>query len=175
MVSGNGTILSSPFFVEGILPFLLIFTVVFAILQKAKILGDGKKQIDAIVAAVIGLIVISFGYATNTIVNLVPFLAVSVVVILVFMILYGMVFQEGDFKMNKYLKGTFGVIIAIAVIIAVALTTGLWDYIRSNWFGSVEGSSIWANVVFIIIIIAAVVAVLIGKGENSGNGKPKDH
>ena len=56
----GGTILSSQLFVEVILPFLLVFAVVFAILQKTKILGEGKKQIDAIVSLVIGLIVIAF-------------------------------------------------------------------------------------------------------------------
>ena len=34
-----------------LLPFVLIFTVVFAILQKTQILGKGKKQIDAIINA----------------------------------------------------------------------------------------------------------------------------
>ena len=34
MANGTGTILSSPFFVDIILPFILVFVVVFAILQK---------------------------------------------------------------------------------------------------------------------------------------------
>ena len=51
-------IFSNPFFTEMLLPFLLVFVVVFAILQKSKILGDGKAQIDAIVGLVIGLILI---------------------------------------------------------------------------------------------------------------------
>ena len=54
---------------EVLLPFLLVFTVVFAILQKTSILGKGKKQIDAIVSLVVGLIVVAFGYATNVIIK----------------------------------------------------------------------------------------------------------
>ena len=43
-------IFDNPFFTEMLLPFLLVFVVVFAILQKTKILGEEKAQIDAIVA-----------------------------------------------------------------------------------------------------------------------------
>ena len=37
-------------------PFLLIFFIVFAILEKTKIFGEEKKQVNAFVAFVIGLI-----------------------------------------------------------------------------------------------------------------------
>jgi hypothetical protein len=42
----------SPFFMDYVLPFVLVFTLVFALLQKTKILGDGKKQIDSLVALI---------------------------------------------------------------------------------------------------------------------------
>lgn len=38
-----GTILQSDFVTQLILPFLLVFTLVFAILEKTKLLGDEKK------------------------------------------------------------------------------------------------------------------------------------
>ena len=68
------TIFTSNLVVETILPFLLIFTIVFAILEKSKILGDGKRQIDAIVALAIGLLFIAFGSATDIVVRMIPFL-----------------------------------------------------------------------------------------------------
>ena len=65
----------SPFFVEVILPFVLVFTLVFAVLQKTEILGKGKRQIDVLVALAIGLITIAsfitypelFGHTFNNI------------------------------------------------------------------------------------------------------------
>ena len=93
---GGQTILSHPLFIETILPFLLIFTIVFAVLQKSKIFGDGKKQIDAIVALVFGLLAIAFAQATGIIIQLIPFLAVSLVIILVFMILVGSFGKPGN-------------------------------------------------------------------------------
>lgn len=164
--SSTPTILSSPFFVNYVLPFLLVFVVVFAILQKTKVLGEGKRQIDAIVALVIGLIVIAFGYATNIIVTLVPFLAVSAIIILVFMLLYGMVYKEGAFEISKGLRIAFGIIIGIAVIIAVLVFTGYWDYLSIR-FLSGNSSSIMANIIFVTIIVGAIIAVLVGGKERA--------
>ena len=156
----NGTILSSPIFLELVLPFLLVFTIVFAILQKTKVLGDGKKQIDAIVALVVGLIAISFGYATGIIISLIPFLAVSAVIILVFMMLYGMVYKDGNFEMSKGLRITFGIVIGIAVIIVVLVATGFWDYLYNLFFLGGEGDSIISNIIFLVVVIVAIAAVI---------------
>jgi len=161
MQTAGGTILSSPFFVNSVLPFILIFTVVFAILQKTQILGKGKKQIDAIVSLVIGLIVISFANAVGIITSLLPFLAVSAVIILVFMILYGMLFKEGEFEMNKGLRIAFGILIGLAVIIAVLISTGAWEYIKYNWIYAGDSSALVTNLIFLFIVIVAIVVVVV--------------
>ncbi len=165
----GATILSSPIVVEVILPFVVVFAVVFGILQKTEIFGKGKKQIDAIVSLVIALLLISFIQFVNLIVNLLVFLATASVIILVFMILYGMVFKEGEFQMSKGLKITFGILAAIAVITAVLLFSGYWDIIYSRYLVG-EGSTILLNIVFIVIIIAAIAVVIgsAGKGDNKG-------
>ena len=59
----------SPYFLDYILPFVLVFTLIFAILQKTKILGEGKKQIDAIIGLVVGFILIAVPFARNIIVQ----------------------------------------------------------------------------------------------------------
>jgi len=155
------TILQSPFFLEIVLPFLLIFTIVYAVLQKSEVLGKDKRQIDAIVGLVIGLIVVSFGKATGIIVNLMPFLAVSLVVILVFMILFGSV-HSGPLVLENGVKVAFGIISAIAVVIAVLVVTGSWDYIKGLFGGGVTASSLATNIIFIALVIGAVVAVVLG-------------
>lgn len=156
------TILQTPLVVEVILPFLLVFTVVFAILQKSEVLGKGKKQIDAIVALVIGLIAVAFGNAVGVIVQLTAFLAVSLVVILVFMILWGSVYKQGSFDVPKKVQWTFGVIIAIAVVIAVLVITDAWDSIIERFV--LGNPTLVANVIFIAIIIGAIAVVLAGAG-----------
>ncbi|MEK6854970.1 MAG: hypothetical protein AABX73_01995 [Nanoarchaeota archaeon] len=166
---GGLTILSHPIFVETILPFLLVFTIVFAVLQKSRILGEGKKQVDAIVALVIGLLVISFSRAVGIITQLIPFLAVTLVIILVLLILVGSFSKEGDFEkaFPKPLRIILMVAVIIALVIAVLLITGAWDFIYNLFFVSgSDFSGILLNVGFIIIIAIAIAAVIWG-GRNS--------
>lgn len=155
------TILSTPLFINYILPFLLIFTVVFAILQKSKILGDGKKQIDALVALVIGLIVVSFANAVGIINSLLPFLAVSLVIILVFFILISLFYYDKDkgVAIPPGLQKGAVALIVISVVVAVLVITGAWDYLVARWYGSGDSSTI-SNIIFIAIIIGALFFAL---------------
>lgn len=158
------TILSSPFFANLVLPFLLMFVMTFAILQKSKVLGDGKRQIDALVALVIGLIVVSFGNAVGIINALLPFMAVAMVVIFVFMFLISMWFQGDEkFEVGKGLRITGLILVSIAVVIAVLVVTGAWSYLIDRLFYSEDGSGLLANGVFIVIIIAAIATVWFSK------------
>ncbi len=163
------TILSSAIFSNIILPFLLVFTLLFAILEKTKILGDGKKQINAITSLVIGLIVISYSYAVGVISKLMPFLAVSAVVILVFMILMGFVTGSGELKPG--LKITFGILVGLGLIIAVLWATGTLGYVYSNLFTGSSAGSIWTNVLFIALIGGAIALVLSTSKGGGGGGK----
>jgi hypothetical protein len=145
-----------------ILPFLLVFVIVFAILQKSKILGDGKAQIDAIVSLVIGLILIGVPYPRDIIVGIMPWLAVGIAVILVFLILYG--FVAGDLSganVKPWMKITFGILAGLFTFGVVMYVTGLWGIV-GGWLSKGESSSIWMNVLMIVLIIAAMVVAVFG-------------
>jgi len=169
MQVAGATVLTGPLFTQIILPFVLVFTILFALLQKSQILGKDKRQIDAIVSLVLALIVISFANAVGIITSLIPFLAVSVVIILVFLILWSMVFQGEDdrFKINKGLKIALGIIIGIAVVVAVLIATGAWDYIRYEWIYAGDSSALFTNIIFVVIVIVAIaIVVWPGKKED---------
>ncbi len=154
-------IFQNAFFTEMLLPFLLVFVVVFAILQKSKILGEGKAQIDSMVAMVIGLLLIGVRQPREIIVNLMPWMAVGVAVILVFLILYGLV--AGDLsKAPDWMKITFGILAGLFTIGVVVYVTGFY-HVLENWFS--EGTSdVWTNVIMIVLVVGAmVVAVATGK------------
>ncbi len=163
------TILSHPFFTEQVLPFLLVFTLIFAILDKTKILGEGKRQINAIIGLVVALMLIAFPFPRSIIVNLMPLLAVLAVIFLVFILLYTFASGESEFKTPKGLKITFGILIGLALIIAILVLTGYWDLVLRAVFGG-AGSEIATNIFFILIIIAAI-AVVLGAGKGGGSSK----
>tara|TARA_Y100000310_G_scaffold342216_1_gene444371 strand:- start:1297 stop:1821 length:525 start_codon:yes stop_codon:yes gene_type:complete len=164
------TILQSPFVIEVLLPFLLIFVVMFAILQKTEILGKEKRQIDAIVALVVGLIVVAFGYAVGFIINIIPILAITAVVILVFMMLYGMVHPQGGFTPNKWLKGGIGVIVGIVVVISVLVLTGAWEIVI-DYYNQTGSEVVVANIVFFVVAIIVVAVVVLGKGSDGDSSE----
>jgi len=166
----EGTILQSTLFINLILPFLLIFAVVFAVLQKTKILGDGKKQVDAIVALVIGLMVVAFAQAVDIIVFLMPVLGVSIVAVLVFLLLFGFVFKEGEFKVHNGIKWVVGILAAIVVGVTLLVLTGWWDFLIEFVFYEDTGSTVVTNVVFIVIIIVAVAVIYWGGGKKKSSG-----
>jgi len=151
----------SPLFINYILPFVLVFTLIFAILEKSQLLGEGKKQVNSIIGLVVGLILIAFPFARDIVVKLMPFLAISAVVLLVFMLLYGFVVgkKDGD-VLDRKLKIAFGIIIGFALITVLLFSAGLWDPIYDSLFQRQGGSQILVNVVLIIIIAGAVIAVV---------------
>ena len=118
-------IFANYFFTEMLLPFLLVFVVVFAILQKSKILGGDKAQIDAIVALVVGLILIGVPGPRDIIVGIMPWLAVGVAVILVFLILYGFVAGDLSTTPEKWMKVAFGILAGIFTVAVVLYISGL--------------------------------------------------
>ena len=150
-----------PYFLEFVLPFVLVFTLIFAILQKTQLLGDSKKNVDALVGAVAGLILIAFPAARSVVVLLMPFLAVSAVLLLVFMLLYGFILgkKDGDEILGKPWQVTFGAILFLGLITFLLMITGYWDTVYYFFFGS-NYAQVWSNIILIVAIAAAVGAVL---------------
>jgi len=90
-------------FVDVFLPFLLIFTVIFAILEKTKILGEGKKNMNSGIAIIFALLVVvphvtgnfPAGYDPVQIINAaLPTISLLVVAIISLMILIGVFYHD---------------------------------------------------------------------------------
>jgi len=157
-------IFDNPFFTEMLLPFLLVFVVTFAILQKSKILGDGKAQIDAIIGLVIGLLLIGVKQPREIIVGIMPWMAVGAAVILVFLILYG--FVAGDLSGKNtpdWMKVTFGILAGLFTLAVVLYISGFGNVVL-GWISGDGTSDIWMNVLMIALVLGAMaVAMFSGK------------
>lgn len=150
-------------FTDYILPWILVFVLIFAILEKSQLLGEGKRQINAILSAVVGLILLAVPYSRDIINQIVPFMVILAVILFVFLLLYGFVSGQKADKdlLGKGVKIGLGIAIGIAILIAVLVITDYWNDVI-DYLGS---SNTGANIIFIIIAAAAVVAVLAGKGK----------
>lgn len=160
-------ILISPFFTNYVLPFVLVFTLIFALLQKTQILGDGKKQINAILGLVIGLILISFDSARNIVVQLMPFLAVSAVILFIFMLIYGFVMGKKEDVLHKGTKIILGIIFALAFVTVLLYVSGWWSFVYDFMFNRETSSQIWINLLLFAVIIGAIIAVVVAKDKES--------
>lgn len=156
MVNFFATTLFSNF----ILPFLLVFVVVFAILQKSKILGDGKAQMDSLVALAIALLLIATPIPRNFIIEFTPWVAVGIVVILVFLLLYGFV-AEDSWKTQLWIKIVFGILSGLFVIGLVLYFSGFWELgFVKQVFSMKDSGSLWANTLLILVVIGALAVAL---------------
>jgi hypothetical protein len=167
------TILQSDMAVKFVYPFLLIFFIVFAILEKTKIFGDDKKVINAWVAGVIALIFIAAVTPKLIVGNLVLFLSVAMIIIFVILLLWGFVsggeLKTGIFGGNKFLPWVVGIVIVLGVLIVVSISAGInVEGFFGKLFNSSWSESFWSNVLFIFLIaVALAVAVKSGVGGKS--------
>ena len=82
---------------DVVLPFLLVFSIVFAILEKTMILGSEKvgdktipkRTINTMVAFVVGMIVISMNEVVNAINEALPNVVLLLVILISFLMLVG--------------------------------------------------------------------------------------
>ena len=156
-----------PYIIEYVLPLVLVFVLIFAILEKTQLLGKDKRQVNAIVSLVIGIILIA-SPAKYIIIELMPFLAVVLVIFFVFMLIMGFVGakKDGD-VLNKGLKITLGIIAGIALATFLLYITGYWQLVYSYTFGG--GSRFLFNAILVVVIIGAVAAVLWGARKSGGS------
>ncbi len=143
-------------FFQFILPFLLIFAVVFGILSYMKIFGD-NKAIHVIIALILGLLAIRAGFFSAFLAEMAPRLGVGLTILLAILILIGLFVPEGQQK-------TIGwILMAVAVIILIVILSQLYD-IFGYFSGSLGYTSSeligWVTMIalLIAIVIAAVVA-----------------
>ena len=158
---GNSTfnmIFESVWLQQYILPFLLVFVLIFAILQKTKILGEEKRQVDALVSFAIAMILIAVPQPRDIVVNLMPWLAVGAAVMLVFLLLYGFVAGE-EATGQKWQKIVFGILSAVFVLGVVIYVTGLYDII-SGWVSGSGSGDLWMNILMFVVIGGAIALVV---------------
>lgn len=149
------TLFSSPMG-QAVLVFILVFALLFAILQRSKLLGEGKAQVDMLVAGAAALLVLSAGYALDIITSLIPFLAVCLVVILAFVLLIGLFFEK-EFKPSEGMRNSAIVIALLALVIALLTITDSYDSIV-DWIA--RHQTVMGNVILVAVVIGAIALAL---------------
>lgn len=139
---------------DFILPFLLVFAIVFGILSATGILST-NKGVSVIIAFVIGLMSIRYQYFFSSFLSeLFPRLGIGLAILLMLMILVGLFIAQKEKKYWGYGLAAIGVIIAIVIFYQTAQNLG-WMW--AGGYGS-EGVGMIILGVFVVGIIIAIAA-----------------
>lgn len=158
-------------FFDVVLPFLLVFTIVFAILEKTMILGvqNGlpKKNLDSMVAFAVALFVVAASNVVSVLQQSLPYVTLILIVIVSFMLLMGSFMSTGEFSFNNYKYTKYFLvlflIVSISLIFANAIKTDtgtvlsdILDYIKENWLSG----PVFSGIIFLGIIVLVIIYVL---------------
>lgn len=149
-----------------ILPFLLIFAIIYAIFERSKILGE-NRGVHAIIALVIGFFAIRFDYMGLYLTRLFENTAVGLILLLVVILFLGFfVFKPEKERWWKYIGGIAAIFIFFWVL---SRTFQWWGYDR-NIFAWVAYSPFWSSIVTLGILIGIVVllSTILSPGRREG-------
>ncbi len=159
---------------DVVLPFLLVFTVVFAILEKSKIFGTEKigdkeytrKNINAMVAFVIGFIFVASTQAVAVINEALANVALMVIAGLSFLLMIGIFYGEkedmfSDIGKWRWLFLTIMFIATILIFLwAIKSGDSNWLEISFNYIVNNIDSAAVASLIMGIIIVLIIYFIV---------------
>jgi len=138
-----------------VLPFFLVFTIAFAVLQKIKIFGDNKR-VNLIVSLILGLVALQSDYIIYSINNFLPNISLVLIVLVMGLILSGILFFERDKEWG--LGSNLAVIVAVIGIVWALLFDNISQQIVLPWWLYInESAKATLLVIFIIVIVVWLI------------------
>jgi hypothetical protein len=160
---------------DVLLPFILVFTIVFATLQKTKILGEGKKQFNVMIALVMGLAVVIphttgayvgwWGFDPVDVINqALPQVSIILVAIVMLLLIIGVFGNEFDIA-GTSLAGWVVVIALIAVVLIFGSAVRWFE--MPVWLYFLQ-SSYELQALIVMILVFGVIIWFITKEPKKG-------
>lgn len=145
-------------FFSYLLPFLLLFALIFGILTRIKIFQD-NKMINGIIALAVALMALQFSFVPDFFSQIFPRVGVGLAIILTILIVAGL-FVDPDSPVINYILLGIGVIIVAVIIIQSAGAVGSESvtWWQQNW-----------PIVVGAIILFILIAVIIGSTGPKNN------
>lgn len=171
---------------DVVLPFLLVFTLMFAILEKTRVLGvekiKDKELPKANLNAMVAFVTAFFVIASTRLVSIISEIMANVVLLVIlstcFLMLVGSFWGEGEFSLkDDRFKGWFSFFMVTMFIglVVIFLNALGWlgkviDWLKNHW---TENAT--ASVILIIVVVGFMFFITYEKKEESaGSGKGKE-
>jgi len=148
---------------EIVLPFLLIFAIVYGILSSTKFLGE-NQGVYVVVAVVLGFLSLRWRFFLSEFLSeLFPRLGVALAVILAILILVGMFIASDE---RRYWGWGLSAIAVIAAAVIIYQTFDRLGYFTWGWGYT---SDLAGLIVLAIVIIGVIIAIAAGSSKRDRN------
>lgn len=156
---------------DVMLPFLLIFVIIFALMAKTRVLGEDKKKYNLVVALVIGLLVViphvldyypPGGDVVEIMNNALPQVSIIAVAVIMLLILIGLFGGEAKW-MGSSLSGWIAILAFIIILIIFGGSAGWWG--NWSWFQNFFGGETVAIIVMVLVFAIIVWWITGGEGK----------
>ncbi|MFH1325437.1 MAG: hypothetical protein ABIH49_01545 [archaeon] len=145
-----------------VLPFLLMFAIIFGVLSKVNVFGD-NKAINAVIAVSVSLMALQFNFVSTFFATIFPRLGMWLSVVLIILILVGLFNKEGKWP------GVLMVIISLIIVVIILVQTFGTDFAYPSFWWQQYGGTF----VIIVFILVAVMWVW-SSSKPSSKTKIKD-
>lgn len=158
-------------FFDIILPFLLVFTITFGVLEKSNLFGPGKKNLNSMVAFSVGFLVVAATQITTAIQLSVPKVAFMLLILISFLLLVGSMLGPSEkgwslLELSENLKWPWITIVAVAIL-AIFLSSVGWLQPIVDFFNVHLGNPVLSTLIFIVVMIAIIFWITKGGGKSS--------
>ncbi len=140
-----------------ILPFLLIFAVIFGVLTTTRILG-GHKGVNLIISLIIGLMSLRLGFVQVFFTELFPRFGVGLAALISIVLLAGLFIDDKSKKGWTIGFAAAGAIIGVIILIMTFNAT-------TPWFNSFFWQEYWGLIVGGVILVIVIIAVFVTAGK----------
>ncbi len=164
---------------DVVLPFLLVFTLMFAILEKTRVLGTENDKPRANLNSMVSFIIALLVVATNKIVSIInealPNVVLIIVMILSFLIMLGLFYKTEELDFSKKHAGFYKILVGVLFIgilliflnsIYLSGTKTSWlEYVFNYTFNNVTSPAV-TSIIFLLIALGAIVFITGGKKKD---------
>ena len=168
---------------DVVLPFLLVFTIMFALLEKTKIFGTdkiedkeySKKHLNSLAAFVVSFFVVASSQLVETITRISANVIVLVLAGMFFLMLAGSFQQqkpEGFFLEGRF-KNLFMIIMFAGLVFiflnAIRSGNSTWMEVIFGWLGQFS-NNVSVSAIVLVLIVVGVMYYIGAIGGRTGSG-----
>jgi hypothetical protein len=149
---------------DFVLPFLLVFAIVFGILSATKFMGE-NRAVYVIISVVIGLLSLRYQYFFSAFLSeLFPRLGIGLAIIMALLILVGLFIAKDESRYWGYGLAAIGFVIALVIVLQTFDALGYGNY------GGM-GSDAIGFIILGLLLAGMIIAVAVSGRESHDRSK----